>query len=128
MRIPEKVVAEVVQEASKKMNDPNYSAVLVGSFVQDQPDTCEYIKSSMDDMGGAEAVVTGADGSGVVLRQATKVSVAVEPRARTAPCCVRYRLSYARVLRSRSSSAVKWSFAIGSSNSSPIFVWASTLS
>ncbi|MBT8493572.1 MAG: hypothetical protein KJO07_10980 [Deltaproteobacteria bacterium] len=57
MRIAEKTVAEVVQEASAKMSDPNYSAVLVGGFVQEQPATCEYIKSNLDEMGGAEAVV-----------------------------------------------------------------------
>jgi hypothetical protein len=57
MRIAEKTVAEVVQEASTKMSDPNYSAVLVGGFVQEQPAACEYIKSNLDEMGGAESVV-----------------------------------------------------------------------
>ena len=57
MRIAEKTVAEVVQEASMKMSDPNYSAVLVGGFVQEQPASCEYIKSNLDEMGGAESVV-----------------------------------------------------------------------
>ena len=57
MRISEKIVVEVVQEASAKMGDPNYSAVLVGGFVQEQPAASEYIKSHLDDMGGAEAVV-----------------------------------------------------------------------
>jgi len=57
VRIKEKTVVEVVQEASTKMSDPNYSAVLVGGFVQEQPAASEYIKSHLDDMGGAEAVV-----------------------------------------------------------------------
>lgn len=57
MKIPEKTVVEVVQEASMKMSDPNYSAVLVGGFVQEQPSASEYIKSHIDDMGGAESVV-----------------------------------------------------------------------
>lgn len=57
MRIPEKTVVEVVQEASMKMSDPNYSAVLVGGFVQQQPAASEYIKSNINELGGAEAVV-----------------------------------------------------------------------
>lgn len=57
MRIPEKTVVEIVQEASSKMSEPNYSAVLVGGFVQEQPSASEYIKSHLDDMGGAESVV-----------------------------------------------------------------------
>ncbi len=50
-------MAEVVKEASEKMNDPNYSAVLVGSFVQDQAPTAQYLGAYADDLGGPEAVV-----------------------------------------------------------------------
>ncbi len=57
MRIKEEVVAEVVKEASEKMSDANYSAVMVGSFVQQQAPTAQYIGAYADELGGAEAVV-----------------------------------------------------------------------
>jgi hypothetical protein len=55
--IAAKLVAEVVAEASKKMGDPNYSATLVGGFVQSQPNTAHYISAHADELGGAEGVV-----------------------------------------------------------------------
>jgi hypothetical protein len=55
--ISEEVVAQVVSEVSSKMSDPNYSAVMVGGFVQTQPHTAQYITAHADEMGGAEAVV-----------------------------------------------------------------------
>ena len=57
MRIKEETVAAIVKEASEKMSDPNYSAVLVGSFVQQQGPTAQYLGSHADDFGGPEAVV-----------------------------------------------------------------------
>jgi len=57
MIIPKKTVAEVVAEASKKMSDPNYSAVLVGSFVQQQRDAAQYVSAHAGEVGGAEGVV-----------------------------------------------------------------------
>lgn len=57
MRIPTKVVEDLVSEASLKMSDPNYSAVLVGGFVQTQPQAAQYISASADELGGAEMVV-----------------------------------------------------------------------
>ncbi|MCP4449623.1 MAG: hypothetical protein GY811_30480 [Myxococcales bacterium] len=48
---------EIVAEASAKMSDPNYSAVLVGGFVQSQSAAAPYISASADDSGGAEEVV-----------------------------------------------------------------------
>jgi len=57
MRIPTKIVEEIVAEASKKMSDPNYSAVLVGGFVQSQGAAAQYISASADELGGAEQVV-----------------------------------------------------------------------
>lgn len=57
MRIKEETVAEVVKEASEKMSDPNYSAVLVGTFVQQQAPTAQYIGAHAEDLGGAEIVV-----------------------------------------------------------------------
>ena len=57
MRIKEELVVKVVEEASSKMSDANYSAVLVGGFVQSQSAVAQYISSYADDLGGAEAVV-----------------------------------------------------------------------
>ena len=57
MRIREKTVADVVREASEKMSEANYSAVLVGGFVQTQPAAAHYISANAAELGGAEAVV-----------------------------------------------------------------------
>ena len=57
MAIPEKVVAQVVQEAGMKMSDPRYTQTLVGSWVQGQPDAARYMSASAKELGGAEAVV-----------------------------------------------------------------------
>jgi len=57
VRISEKTVAEVVTEASTKMADPNYSAVMVGGFVQTQDPTAKYISAHEQELGGAEGVV-----------------------------------------------------------------------
>jgi hypothetical protein len=56
--IPEQTVGEVVAEASAKMADPSYSAVVVGGFVQQQAATAHYLSAHANDVGGAEAVVT----------------------------------------------------------------------
>lgn len=58
MRIPEKTVAEVVAEASLKMKDPNYSAVMVGGFVQTQSIAAQYVSAHESELGGADGVVT----------------------------------------------------------------------
>ena len=57
MRVSNKIVEEMVAEASVKMSDPNYSAVLVGGFVQTQGPAAQYISASASDLGGAEEVV-----------------------------------------------------------------------
>jgi hypothetical protein len=57
MKIPEKVVAEVVKEASLKMSDPRYAQTLVGSWVQGQPAVTKYASAHVKELGGAEAVV-----------------------------------------------------------------------
>ncbi len=57
MRVSNKIVEEMVAEASVKMSDPNYSAVLVGGFVQSQGPAAQYISASASDLGGAEEVV-----------------------------------------------------------------------
>lgn len=57
MAIPEKVVAAVVAEASQKMADPKYAQVLVGTWVQSQPDCARYMSASARELGGPEGVV-----------------------------------------------------------------------
>lgn len=57
MKIPEKTVAEVVAEASTKMSDPNYSAVLVSGFVQSQRATSHYLTAHARELGGPDGVV-----------------------------------------------------------------------
>lgn len=57
MRVHKKTVAEVVAEASEKMKDPNYSAVMVGGFVQTQSSAAQYISAHEQEIGGTEQVV-----------------------------------------------------------------------
>ncbi len=57
MQVPAKTIAEVVKDVSDKMSDPNYTSVLVGGFVQEQPATAQYISSHADELGGPEGVV-----------------------------------------------------------------------
>jgi hypothetical protein len=56
-KIPEKVVAEVVKEASIKMRDPKYAQTLVGTWVQSQPAATKYMSAHVKELGGAEGVV-----------------------------------------------------------------------
>lgn len=57
MKLTKDQVAAVVTEASKKMGDPNYSAVLVGGFVQSQTPVAQFISAHERELGGAEAIV-----------------------------------------------------------------------
>jgi hypothetical protein len=57
MKLTKEQVAAVVTEASKKMSDPNYSAVLVGGFVQSQAHIAQFISAHDRELGGAEAIV-----------------------------------------------------------------------
>ena len=57
MKIREETVVEVVQEASTKMADANYSAVMVGGFVQTQAAAAQYISAFATELGGPEGVV-----------------------------------------------------------------------
>ncbi len=57
-RIPEKVVAQMVQEVSVKMNDPSYAQTMVGTWVQSQPAATKYMTAHVKEIGGAEAVVS----------------------------------------------------------------------
>jgi hypothetical protein len=58
MKLSKDQVSVVVTEASKKMSDPNYSAVLVGGFVQSQTPIAQFISAHESDLGGAEAIVS----------------------------------------------------------------------
>lgn len=58
MSITKQTVLEVVNEASVKMQDPNYSAVMVGGFVQTQNPAAQYISAHADEIGGPEQVVS----------------------------------------------------------------------
>ena len=57
MKLSKTQVAAVVTEASTKMSDPNYSAVLVGGFVQTQQPIAQFISAHEQELGGAEAIV-----------------------------------------------------------------------
>jgi hypothetical protein len=57
MKLTQEQVAAVVTEASQKMSDPNYSAVMVGGFVQSQEQVAHFISAHDRELGGAEAIV-----------------------------------------------------------------------
>jgi hypothetical protein len=57
MKLTKEQVAAVVTEASQKMSDPNYSALLVGGFVQHQTPVAQFISAHERELGGAEAIV-----------------------------------------------------------------------
>ena len=58
MKLTKDQVAAVVTEASQKMNDSNYSAVMVGGFVQNQTSVAQFISAHERELGGAEAIVS----------------------------------------------------------------------
>lgn len=58
MKIDNDLVAKVVAEASAKMNDPDYSALTVGGFVQHQTPAAQFVSAHQDELGGAEAIVS----------------------------------------------------------------------
>ena len=57
MKLKKELVAEVVAEASRRMSDANYSAVLVGAFVEHQMPASQFISAHEDELGGAEAII-----------------------------------------------------------------------
>lgn len=57
MPLKKDIVAAVVAEASQKMSDPNYSAVLVGGFVQTQGAITQFVSAHDQELGGADAIV-----------------------------------------------------------------------
>ena len=58
MKLTKDQVAAVVNEASTKMSDPNYSALMVGGFVQSQTPVAQFISAHERELGGAEAIVS----------------------------------------------------------------------
>ena len=58
MKLKKEQVAAVVSEASAKMSDPNYSAVMVGGFVQRQNPAAQFISAHERELGGAESIVS----------------------------------------------------------------------
>ncbi|MBA3819391.1 MAG: hypothetical protein H0X17_10905 [Deltaproteobacteria bacterium] len=57
MKLTKDQVMAVVTEASKKMSDPNYSAVMVGGFVQSQTPVAQFISAHESELGGAEPII-----------------------------------------------------------------------
>jgi hypothetical protein len=57
MKLTNEQVADIVADASKKMSDPSYSAVMVGGFVQSQTPAAQFIGAHDQELGGAEAVI-----------------------------------------------------------------------
>ena len=57
MKLTKDQVAAVVTEASQKMSDPNYSAVLVGGFVQNQTPVAQFISAHERELGGADVII-----------------------------------------------------------------------
>ncbi len=54
LKLSQEQVASVVTEASQKMSDPNYSAVMVGGFVQSQSQVSNFISAHLSmSFGGA---------------------------------------------------------------------------
>lgn len=58
MQLKQEQVAAVVTEASKRMSDPNYASILVGEFVQNQPQVVNFISAHEQELGGTEAIVS----------------------------------------------------------------------
>ena len=58
MSISKQTVLDVVNEASIKMQDPNYTAMMVGGFVQEQGSAAQFLSAHADELGGPEQVVS----------------------------------------------------------------------
>lgn len=58
MSITKQTVIDVVHEASVKMQDPNYTAVMVGGFVEMQNPAAQFLSAHADELGGPEQVVS----------------------------------------------------------------------
>jgi hypothetical protein len=57
MKLTKDQVAAVVTEASRRMSEANYSAEIVGGFVQSQRPVAQFISAHERELGGAEAIV-----------------------------------------------------------------------
>lgn len=53
-------MADVVSETSKRLSDPGYGQVAVGTFVQQHPQVGQYLSARMADLGGGENVIHAA--------------------------------------------------------------------
>ena len=51
MKLTKEQVAAVVTEASQRMSDPNYSAMLVGGFVESQTPVAQFISANDRELG-----------------------------------------------------------------------------
>ncbi|MBK9073187.1 MAG: hypothetical protein IPL79_19640 [Myxococcales bacterium] len=72
MKIENEHMAAVVAEASKRMAEPDYSATLVGEFVQDQMALTQYITAHENEIGGAEGVISVVFHAALLVRAIEK--------------------------------------------------------
>lgn len=56
-RVPEAIVAAVVADVSKRMSEPNYAQVAIGSFAQAHPDVGRFITAHKEELGDGEAII-----------------------------------------------------------------------
>jgi hypothetical protein len=56
MAISEDAVLSVVTEVSKRMSDPDYGQIAIGSFVEEFPDVGRFVSAHAREIGGAEGV------------------------------------------------------------------------
>lgn len=78
MKIGNEHMAAVVTDASKRMQNPDFSAGIVGEFVVGQPAISQYVSASEGELGGAEGVLA-------VIFHAGLLAAAIE-RALGMPC------------------------------------------
>jgi len=72
MKIENEHMAAVVTEASKRMSEPDFSATLVGEFVQDQMAITQYVTAHEQELGGAEAVISVVFHAALLVRAIEK--------------------------------------------------------
>ncbi len=92
MAIPESVVAAVVKDVSKRMKEPSYAQVAIGSFAENQPDIARYIGARAKELGGSEGVVQVAF-HGEVMIECFRKHAKKEPRRitfRDLDACARF--------------------------------------
>ena len=55
--VSEELVTTVVTEVSKRMGNPQYGELAIGTFVQSQPEMSRFLSAHADELGGAEGVM-----------------------------------------------------------------------